>query len=158
MALAILLLAISAAVHFGTYVGMTAPQEFIGVLAAGIFVTFIPAVLLVGGRAHWRMPSLEDVFNSLPKPFGVVNAVITVYVCANFFITILRMPGVPEQRANQYVLNDHGHFTPITVEQYQQFRAAQIRLVAGFSIGFQYGSFVLLLASTGLARRVREPA
>lgn len=165
--LAVIGLALSLAVHGATFfdVDVQAHIPYVWLLHIGVFVVFIPAVILQNQRlkamkAVARGPrASRDVFYGMPRWIGRTVVVLFAYTMVNFGLFMYRMEGSPSKRPDgTYELSEHGRLIRrVTAAEYRHFRALEVRGFSGHWMLFYAVSALLIFGRRYPVAAVPEP-
>lgn len=148
----------SVAIHASTFQGWYFGQSgkmLMGLMHIGVFVAFIPSVLLLAARRKEKYGSpaprltyrqqLDLLFGGLPLWPRVLFLLLLFYALANFF---LNMPaGGPSINDGQYVLSNHGKILKVLTEaEYYQAKTHELRGFSGHWIAFYYFAVLVLVS------------
>ena len=128
-------------VHISALLGSDAAAKIphLGFLHLGIFVVFIPFVLL-SRKVFGPTPTQEKVFAQFPRWVIVLGYVLFAYTIVNFLLFLIASEGGgPAMRDGKYLLESHGRILrEITASEYQHFRFNVNRGFSGHWIVFYF--------------------
>ena len=125
---------------------------FVWVLHFGVFVVWLPTVLILNKIEELNENQQSGILNRL-NPFGFVKTIckqtptwITViaiggfiYNMFNFWLFKASVQGGPDIMDGQYILQNHGKLIAyLTEQEYHHYRANEVRFFSGFWLAF-YG-------------------
>ena len=132
----------------GIYIGDKVP--FVWVLHLGIFIVWLPAILILKKNPDFQQPDFKtslnpkkfygSLFKDSPKPIMIISLFFFVYAMINFFLFIQAgQGGVPSIIDGKYVINNHGSIIKeLTETEYFKMKANEIRGFSGHWMAF-YG-------------------
>ena len=140
-------------------IDVTEKIPFVWMLHIGIFVVWIPAVLVL--RKSRELKDLQRpgtlskmnpfafftvIGKNAPKWMAIVAAGGLVYAVINFLLFMFsQQNGMPGIKNGQYVLQNHGQWIRnITAQEYHSYQASLVRGFSGHWIAF-YGLAMLIL-------------
>jgi len=131
--LALLGLLLSLTAHLAALIGIDVLEfvPFVWVLHVGIFVVFVPFVL-IRGREPGSLRNAPLTAQEFPRWVVKLGAALFIYTFVNFLLFVIATEGgSPEIRGGKFVLQDHGKFIrELTAQEYSR---SQANIVRGFS-------------------------
>ncbi|GAA4840690.1 hypothetical protein [Algivirga pacifica] len=130
----------------GIYIGDSIP--FVWMLHLGIFVVWVPAVLLLKDNPELQQLNASKnknplkfygiLFKNAPKPVMVISLFFFAYAMINFFLFMQSGGGgVPSIIDGKYVINNHGNIIKeLTEAEFFKMKANEIRGFSGHWIAF----------------------
>lgn len=141
-------LVLSLAVHAGALLGFDASTKFPFVwgLHVGMFVVFIPLVLLCR-KELGPNPSFSDLRSNFPDWVVFLGMALMIYAVANFaFFIVATQGGNPSFEEGKYFLKDHGRtIREISASEYAFFKTNELRGFSGHWLVFYYVPFAYFL-------------
>lgn len=127
---------------------------FVPILHIGIFVAWLPAVLLLvknkkksGIQEESANPItfFKDIFKETPVWLIIIAAGCFIYAFINFILYMNSMGGVVDIIGGQYVIHNHGNIIKeLTEQEYHYYRAEELRGFSGHWLAF-YGMAMAIL-------------
>lgn len=166
--LAVIGLVLSLVVHGATFfdIDVQSHLPYVWLLHIGIFVVFIPAVILQNqrlkamnaGAASPRAPQ-RDAFYGMPRWLRRTVGALFLYTMVNFGLFMYQLEGSPHKRPDgTYELTEHGRLLrPITAAEYRHFRALETRGFSGHWILFYAVSALMIFGRRYPVVAVPEP-
>ena len=146
--LALLGLMLSLVVHIAALLGIDVSAKFplVWSLHIGIFVVFIPFVLL-SRKDLGSKPTMTRLRELFPGWVITLGAVIFVYALVNFLLFMLATQGgSPSIREGKFILQDHGRLIrEITAGEYASFKANEVRGFSGHWLVFYFVPFAYFM-------------
>jgi hypothetical protein len=156
-------LVLSALAHFSTFFGVDVLEicPWIWFLHIGIFVVFIPAVVLQKSvakqRDRKRSSSFSDIAPLAPKWLAKLTTVLFIYTFINFaifFVTTAKAGSPEPDGKGGYRLASHGKLIrPITANEYHLYRGREVRGMSGHWMLFYCAALMTIVS----AYRERKP-
>ncbi len=142
-------------VHFLSIAEYNAAEKFpfIWLLHIGIFIVWLPAVLILTKNEElkaFRQSSSLKQLNPIAASkifFGQTPSWLTIIAVAGFFYAIINFVlfmtsshmGIPDIKNGQYILHDHGKLIKtLTEQEYYHYKANEVRFFSGHWLMF-YG-------------------
>ncbi|WP_130434967.1 hypothetical protein [Rivibacter subsaxonicus] len=131
-------------------VDVSANVPYVWSLHVGLFVVFIPFVLM-SRRTLGAKPRLVDIRSVMPTWAFVLGLVLTAYVPLNFLLTLaISEGGQPSIREGKFVLQIHGHvIRELTSAEYAIHQANVMRALSGHWLVFYYVPFAYFMFREG---------
>ena len=119
---------------------------FVWLLHGGIFVVFVPFILMAR-RVYGNRLSAKEMANMAPPWVRTFGAALFAYAMVNFVIFILHTQGGnATERDGQFLLMQHGTLIRhLTSAEYASFRANQVRGFSGHWMVFYFVSAAYFL-------------
>ncbi len=139
-------------------IDVTERIPFVWILHLGIFVVWIPAILVLRKNEDLRKLQksglltrmnpfgfFKIIFKNVPRWLIVIAIVGFFYAIINFMLFVATQRGVPDIQNGQYVLQSHGTLIKtLTEQEYHHFKANEVRGFSGHWIAF-YGIAMAVL-------------
>jgi hypothetical protein len=142
---------LSLSVHLATFVGVDPQQSFpfVWLLHIGIFIVWLPAILIANRRTKGapRSDQWRTIFRGAPWWIAALIGPVFLYAFFNFFFTIFVLLGghSPTVRNGAYALSDHGRVVrTISEHDYHRYRAYEARLFSGHWMLFYLAATAML--------------
>jgi hypothetical protein len=132
-------------VHLTTFFGIDPSKHvpWVWVLHVGIFVAFIPMVLVQGWAP--KKDFWNKLFASMPRWAGYAIKAFFAYAVINFVLfLVLSRGGVPEVRDGKYVLQGKGWVQELSENEYEWQNAYTVRGFSGHWMIFYLVSALVL--------------
>lgn len=142
----------SAAVHCAAVCAISTHEMFpaVWLLHLGIFVVFVPAVLINKDRGN-----RSDFWKVLPPALRYPLTLLFAYALFNFFTGLQSMPSgswtVIEEKTSYTYTPKGGSPQPVTKEDYDKAQVQTDKLFSGHWMLFYFAAFALL--RTAIAKR-----
>lgn len=143
-------------------VDVTAKVPFVWGLHIGVFVVWLPAILILKnskaaqdfqktGTLNTMNPGaiLKMMFHNTPAWLTVIAIGGFFYATINIMLFMASQPGVPDIQNGQYILHNHGQLIKkLTEQEYHHYRANELRGFSGHWLAF-YGMAAAILFPFG---------
>lgn len=140
---------LSLAAHVAALLGIdvSAKVPLVWLLHVGIFVVFIPFVLL-SRKVLGVKPTFAEVRKLFPGWVIALGVLIFTYAIINFLLLFIlaTQGGSPSIRDGKFILQDHGRLVrELTAVEYTSFKANEVRGFSGHWLAFYFIPFAYFM-------------
>jgi hypothetical protein len=140
-------------IHLLSYTPLGSSDAIQTIVVVLAFLLFPVWVVTIFSLVFSPVP-LDRLAGSLPAVVKTLGYLLLAYVGADFLLMLVLLPGQPVEQNGHFFFNNHGAFTPISLDRYNQGLAYQARLFSGHEMAF-YGVAVVLGYQLDRLRRGR---
>ena len=147
---------ISLSIHIVSLTGFDVATWFpyVWALHIGVFVVFIPALLILRKFQHTPHPTYRSYFSGLPRWLIILTVACCLYAVINFFLFAFSFHGTATIRDGQYVLLRHGSIIKTLTElEYRWHNSQAVRLFSGHWMAFYSLAMIILYPSVWPGRQ-----